>query len=84
MIFNFANFSIIQKVEIKCPESRKILTTQYKFDLIEVDAKHPGGGEGRVGSMRSLADKGEEGSTIGKSYGRLIWMAPYSKISITY
>ena len=41
------------------------------------------GGE-KVFSMRTPADKGEEGLKIGKPYGRLIWIAPYSKISITY
>ena len=45
---------------------------------MEVDAKRLGGG--RVGSMRTPADEGEEGSKIGKPYGHLIWMAPYSKI----
>ena len=43
IIFNFANFSFIQKVEIECPESRKIFTTQYIFCLMEVNAKLPGG-----------------------------------------
>ena len=37
---------------------------------------------GRVGSMRTPANKGEV-SKIGKSYGHLMWMASYSKISIT-
>ena len=49
---------------------------------MEVDAKRPGG-EGGVGAMRKPADKGEEEAKIGKSYGRLIWMGPYSS-SITY
>ena len=40
---------------------------------MEVDAKRPRGG--RVGSMRTPADKGEV-SKIGKSYGHLMWMAP--------
>ena len=49
---------------------------------MEVDAKRPGGG--KVFSMRTPADKGEEGLEIGKPYGRLIRIAPNSKISITY
>ena len=44
MIFNFTNFSFIQKCEIKCPESRKKLTRQYKFCLMDADAKRPGEG----------------------------------------
>ena len=43
MIFNFANFSFMQKVEIKCLKSRKIFTTQYEVYLMEVDAKRPRG-----------------------------------------
>ena len=43
-----------KKCEIKC-ESRKKLTTQYKFCLMHVDANCPGGG---AGSMRKPADKG--------------------------
>ena len=33
-----------KKFEIKCPESRKNLTTQYIFCLMDADAKRPGGG----------------------------------------
>ena len=48
-----------KKCEIKCPRSRKKLTTQYKFCLVNADAKRPGGGG--VSSMRSPADNGGRG-----------------------
>ena len=48
--------------EIKCPETRKKLTTQNKSCLMDEDAKRPG-----VGSMRHLRTRG---------WGRLLWMAP--------
>ena len=53
MILNFSNLSLLQKCEIKCPEPRKRLTTQYKFCLMGADAKCWG-----VGSMRTPADNG--------------------------
>ena len=57
--------------------------TQYIFCIMEVNAKRLGG-EGGYAQCGNLRTRREEGSKIGKSYGRLIWMAPYSKISITY
>ena len=41
MPFNFFHSS--KKCEIKCSESRKKLTTQYRFRLMDADAKRPGG-----------------------------------------
>ena len=60
--FNFANFSFIQKVDIKCPESRKIFTTQYKFCLMEVDAKRPGGerGKAQCGNLWTRGRRGQK------------------------
>ena len=55
MIFNFTIAHSSKKCEIKCAESRKKLTTQYKFCLMHADVNCPGGG---VGSMRKPADKG--------------------------
>ena len=49
--------------EIKCPQSNKKLTTQYKFFLMDVDAKRPGGG----------------GQNLVKSCGLLLWTAPTRK-----
>ena len=49
---------------------------------MEVDAKRPG--EGKYSQCGHLRTRGDEGLKIGKPYGRLIWIAPYSKISITY
>ena len=61
MIFDFANFSFIQKVEIRCPESCKILMTHLPYG----SGRQTSGG-GKVFSMRTPADKGEEGLKIGK------------------
>ena len=66
-----------KKCEIKCPESRKKLTTQYKFCLTDADAR----GEG-VGSMRTLADKGEGGQKLAKFCRRFLWMAPWPIIPV--
>ena len=65
-----------KKCEIRCPESRKILMTHLPY----------GSGRQTSGERESIlnVDKGEEGLKIVKPYGRLIWIAPYSKISITY
>ena len=43
-----------EKCEIKCPESPKKITTQYKFCLMDQDAKSPGGG--RVKIRQNLTD----------------------------
>ena len=51
------------------------LTTQYKFCLVDADAKRPEGR--RVSSIRTPADNGgREGQKLAKSCGRLLWMAP--------
>ena len=54
MIFNFTNLSFIQKGEIKCPESRKKLTTQYK--LLQSEQWTPVDNQGREGqNFQNLA-----------------------------
>ena len=73
-MINFTNFSS-KKCEIKCPGSRKKLTTQYKFCLMDADAKRP-----ETGSIQTPADK-REGVKLAKSCGRLLWMAPYHSVS---
>ena len=61
MLFNFTNYYLSKKCEIKCPEYRKEIATQYEFFLMDADAKCQGG---EVGSMRTPADNG--GLKIGK------------------
>ena len=74
MIFNLTNFHSSKKCEIQYLGSHKKLTTQYKFCIMDADAKRLGEG---VGSMRTPEDKGEGCQNLAKSCGSLLWMAPY-------
>ena len=46
MILNLTIAHSSKKCEIKCPEYHKKLTTQYKFCLMNANAKRPGEGVG--------------------------------------
>ena len=59
MIFNFTNFSFVQKVKFNVQSPAKINGT-ISICLMDADAKRPGGG---VGSMRTMGG----GVKIGKS-----------------
>ena len=67
MIFSITNSSS-KKCEIKCPESRKKLTTQYEFCLMDADAKCLGE-EGRLNADTCCQLGGVQ--KMAKSCGRL-------------
>ena len=60
-----------KKCEIKCLESRKKLTTQYKFYFTDADAR------GRGWLNADICGQGRS-QKLAKFCGRLLWMAPYS------
>ena len=62
MIFSFKSFSS-KKRETICPESRKRLTTQCKFCLMDVECGHQTSG---IGLNAAPTDKGGGWSKIGK------------------
>ena len=43
-----------KKSETICPESRKRLTTQCKFSIMDVDAKRSGEGKAQYGHLRTM------------------------------
>ena len=75
MIFNFTNFSFVLRVKLDVQSPRKKLTTQYKFCLMDADAKRLLGRG--VGSMRTPVDKRKGDQELAKSCGRLLLMAPF-------
>ena len=72
MIFNFTNFShSSKKCEIKCPESHKQLTTQYKFCLMNADAKRSRRRGGKL-NADTCEQWGNGGQKLAKSCGRVL------------
>ena len=73
MIFNLKIAHSFKMCEIKCRESHKKLTTQYKFCLMDADAKRRGRFNADTCGLRTT---GEGDQNLAKSCRRLLWMAP--------